>query len=232
MNRDRVVSSSLRRAVYCTLLTGLAFLFPMLVQASDTDIESMMAAIDERLNNENARQRAIEDGEDRVLLCKYCHGSDGNSLKPDVPNLAGQNARYLLEQINKFATRERDDFVMSELAEGFSTEDKINVAIFYSSQTVKVQNVEKEKVEKGKILYHSACSSCHGIKGYGSQDMARVAGQQVVYTMNVMKTFRTNANNADARRASARRSPVMETAAKALTDEQIESVAAYLAQMR
>lgn len=224
--------SSYRQTLFHILITGLMLLFPMFAQAGDADIESMMAAIEIRLGNEYAKQRAIEDGEDRALLCKYCHGSDGNSLKPDIPNLAGQNAKYLVEQINKFATKERDDFVMSELAEGFSTEDKINVAIFYSSQSVREQTTDKDKVEKGKILYHSACSSCHGIKGYGNQDMARLAGQQMVYTMNVIKTFRDNANNPDARKESGRKSAVMEAASKDLTDEQIETVAAYMAQMQ
>ena len=97
-------------------------------------------------------------------------GSDGNSIKPDVPNLAGQNAKYLVEQINKFATKDREDFVMSELAAGFSTEDKINVAIFYSSQTVKPGTADQELADNGQALYHSACSSCHGMKGLGSQE--------------------------------------------------------------
>lgn len=225
------MSGSLPRMLTYLILPGVMLFSTALVQASEEDINAMLEAIEKRLGDANARQRAIEDGEERVLLCKYCHGSDGNSLKPDVPNLAGQNAKYLVEQINQFATRERDDFVMSELAATFSTEDKINVAIFFASQSVKTQSVDNGNIEKGKTLYHSACSSCHGIKGYGSQEMARLAGQKAVYTANVMKTFRHNANNPAARKESGRKSPIMETAAKDLSDEQIESVATYIAQM-
>lgn len=226
------MSSSLQQALFHIMLSGLVLLSPVIVQASDADIEAMLAAIDMRLNNEYAKQRAIEDGEERVLLCKYCHGSDGNSLKPDVPNLAGQNAKYLLEQINKFATKERDDFVMSELAAGFSTEDKINVAIFFNSQTVKPQSVDQAVADKGQALYHASCSNCHGMKGLGSQDMARLAGQRIEYTMNVIKTFRKNANDPAARKESVRKSEIMEAASRDLSDEQIEAVAVYIAQMQ
>ena len=30
-------------------------------------------------------------------VCANCHGEGGNSVLPDVPNLAGQNQAYLLE---------------------------------------------------------------------------------------------------------------------------------------
>lgn len=225
------MSGSLRRTLTSIILLGSMFLSTAFVQAGEADIDSLLKSIEKILGDESARQRAIEDGEDRALLCKYCHGGDGNSLKPDVPNLAGQNAQYLLEQIDKFATRQRDDFVMSELAANFSPEDKVNVAIFYHSKPVKTQPADDRKTAKGKTLYHSVCSRCHGIKGHGNQNQARLAGQQVVYTMNVLKAFRNNANNPAARKESERKSAIMEGVAKDLSDVQIESVAAYIAQM-
>ena len=191
----------------------------------------MLKSIEKRLSDVSARQKAIEDGEERALLCKYCHGSDGNSLQPDVPNLAGQNVKYLLEQVEKFATRQRDDFVMSELVANFSPEDKVNIAIFYHSKPVKTQPVDERKAAKGQILYYSVCSSCHGIIGHGNQKQARLAGQKVVYIMNVLKAFRNNANNPAARLEFERKSEIMERVAKSLSDEQIESVAAYVAQL-
>lgn len=225
------MSGSLSRIRTKVIFLGLMFLSTAVVQADEGEIEGMLKTIDIRLGDANARQRSIEDGEERALLCQYCHGSDGNSLKPDVPNLAGQNAKYLLEQIDKFATRERDDFVMSELAENFTAEDKINVAIFYHSKTVKTQPAGDINLAKGKTLYHSVCSSCHGIEGRGNQKQARLAGQQIVYLMNVLKAFRNNANNPAARAESTRHSEIMESMTKDLSDEQIESVAAYIAQM-
>ena len=225
------MSVSLRRTVTNIFLLGSVFLSTAFVQADETDINSMLNYIETRLGDENARQKAIEDAEERTLLCKYCHGSDGNSLQPDVPNLAGQNAKYLLEQIEKFATRQREDSVMSELAAKFSPEDKVNVAIFYHSMPVKTQTVDEKKAAKGQILYYSVCNKCHGLEGHGNQKLARLAGQKAGYVMKVLKNFRNNANNPAARLESNRKSLIMEPVAKDLSDEQIESVAAYVAQM-
>lgn len=224
------MSGVLFRKLIYFILPGMMFLSATAL-AEENDINSLLGYIEKRLADKDARQQAIEDAEERTLLCKYCHGGDGNSLKPDVPNLAGQNAKYLLEQIEKFATRQRDDFVMSDMASRFSPEDKVNVAIFYHTQSVKPQKVDKQKAEKGKILYHSVCSACHGIEGYGHNKLARLAGQQVEYVMNVLKNFRHNANDPAARKASQRKSELMEGVTKSLSDEQIESVANYVASM-
>lgn len=222
---------SLRYTLARIITLGVILLSVTYVQADEANIARMLKAVEQRLGDENARQAAIEAGEDRALLCKYCHGSDGNSLKPDVPNLAGQNAQYLLEQIEKFATRQRDDFVMSPLADNFSPEDKVNIAIFYYSKSVKTQPIDEIRASKGKALFQSVCSSCHGARGHGNQKLARLAGQQVIYVTKVLKAFRNNANNPSARAESSRKSAMMEGVAKNLSDEQIREVAAYVAQL-
>jgi len=53
--------------------------------------ERIMAEIQKDLHNDTARQAAIRAGKDRSILCSNCHGVDGNSLRPDIPNLAEQN---------------------------------------------------------------------------------------------------------------------------------------------
>lgn len=226
------MSVFLHRVLINVVMPGLLFITTANVQAGRGDIDNMVKSVENRLGNKKARDAAIKAGEERTVLCKHCHGSDGNSLRPDVPNLAGQNAKYLLEQIEKFATRQRNDFVMSELAADFSPEDKVNIAIFYHSKTIKPQPVDEQKALKGKALYHRVCSSCHGIEGYGNNKLARLAGQKPVYVMNVLRTFHNNANNPAARKDSQRKSDVMESVVKKLSDDEIEAVANYVASMR
>jgi cytochrome c553 len=223
------MSNSLQRILSIGITLGLMLFSITLVQAEDMTKEQMLQVIQQRLTDPSAQQAAIEAGEDRALFCKYCHGPDGNSLKPEVPNLAGQNASYLLDQIQNFATRQRDDYVMSPLAENFSAEDKINLAIFYYSQHVKAHDVDKTLADKGKALFTGVCSSCHGTKGHGNQKLARLAGQQTGYVSNALKAFRKNANNPAARAEASRRSVTMEGVAKGLSDAQIAAVAAYVA---
>ena len=229
------MSIPLHRNLTGTITLGLVFLSTILpashAQAEEMGMAQMLKTIELRLNDADAKQAAIEAGEDRALFCKYCHGSDGNSLKPEVPNLAGQNASYLLDQIDKFASRQRDDYVMSPLAANFSPQDKINIAIFYGSKQVKPQTIDTKLAAKGKTLFHSVCSSCHGAQGYGNQKLARLAGQQIVYVSNALKAFRNNANNPAVKAESSRQSTVMEGVTKSLSDEQIEAVAAYVAQL-
>jgi len=225
------MSNPLHRTLTGIITLGLVFFSVTHVQADEVDIAHMLESIEQRLGDDNARQAAIEAGEDRAMFCKYCHGSDGNSLKPDVPNLAGQNAHYLLEQIEKFATKQRDDFVMSPLAANFSPEDKVNIAIFYYSKPVKTQPIDEIRAAKGKTLFQNVCSSCHGAKGHGNKKLARLAGQQVVYVTKVLKAFRNNANNPAAKAESNRKNAVMESVTKNLSDDQISAVAAYVAQL-
>lgn len=225
------MSNLSRRILIGLIPLGLIFFSAAQVQAEEKDMALMLKTIDQRLNDDSTRQAAIEAGEDRALFCQYCHGSDGNSLKPEVPNLAGQNAHYLLEQIDKFATRQRDDYVMSPLAANFSLEDKVNIAIFYYSKSVKPQTIDAKRAAAGKSLFQSVCSGCHGAQGHGNQKLARLAGQQIVYVTNALKAFRNNANNPMARAESSRKSAIMEGVTQNLSDEQIETVAAYVAQL-
>lgn len=73
------------------------------LMAVEDEVKGLMLIIDQRLEDPAAKQEAMRAGRNRALLCSYCHGDDGNSVKPEVPNLAGQNPVYLLDQIGKFA---------------------------------------------------------------------------------------------------------------------------------
>ncbi len=196
------------------------------------DTNRLLKAVETRLANANADAKAasIEAGRDRATLCKVCHGADGNSIKPDVPNLAGQNAGYLLEQFAKFADGTRKDFIMNQLAD-FSAEDQINLAIFYNSMSVKSQEIDPKLAGKGFTLFRAVCGNCHGERGLGSQTLARLAGQQVEYVRNTLRYFRDTAKNPAMRKESRRVSEVMEGVAKDLSDGQIDELAAYTAHL-
>lgn len=209
----------------------LALIFALPVSAQDVSSKEMLAEIDNRMRDKFVKQKAIDAGRERALLCKSCHGEDGNSAKPDVPNLAGQNAAYLLEQINRFADGRRVDFIMNQLAENFSTEDKINIAIFYNSMSVKPHHLNWHLANKGEALYKDKCSGCHGEEGFGHKNLARLAGQQVEYVKNALTKFRNAANDVSAPSELQRASSSMQKIAKKLTDAQIEELANFVAQL-
>ena len=51
-------------------------------------------------------------GSDLVGSCVACHGTDGNSVNTDWPKLAGQNEKYLYEQLKYFKSGERNNALM------------------------------------------------------------------------------------------------------------------------
>ncbi|MDH5178820.1 MAG: c-type cytochrome [Gammaproteobacteria bacterium] len=214
--------------VYC--LPGLWLLMAGAVWAEALSPQ-LMSDLQGRLADDEKRQASLKAGRERALLCGYCHGEDGNSVKADVPNLAGQNPVYLLQQINKFAVGERKDFVMNSLAGKFSAEEQINLAIFYSTQQIKPVKVDQRLAGKGQALYMERCQTCHGENAHGMAGFARLAGQKEGYLSMTLRRFRDGNAMRGKINAAKRHSPEMESVAKGLSDQDIERLAAYLAQL-
>ncbi|MCP4878600.1 MAG: c-type cytochrome [Gammaproteobacteria bacterium] len=79
------------------------------------------------------RSADMEAGQQRATSCFSCHGTDGVSLSPNYPNLAGQSAEYLAKQLNAFRTGNRNDPIMSPMAKSLNDQDVENVAAFFAS---------------------------------------------------------------------------------------------------
>ncbi|HRL22572.1 c-type cytochrome [Alcaligenes sp. SDU_A2] len=65
-------------------------------------------------------------------LCASCHGVDGISSVGLYPNLAGQKADYIVKQLQAFKTRERNDPVMSSMAEPLSDDTIHELAKYFA----------------------------------------------------------------------------------------------------
>ncbi|MGI9279749.1 MAG: c-type cytochrome [Endozoicomonas sp.] len=84
------------------LLTGVV----NIAVASDSAVLLELAS--KKMADPALYQQALRQGEDRVLLCGYCHGKDGNSVRSYIPNLASQTPDYLINQFESFARGERE----------------------------------------------------------------------------------------------------------------------------
>ncbi len=82
----------------------------------------------------SAQTADIEAGKNRASACFSCHGVEGVSGNPKYPNLGGQNAEYLMKQLNAFRTGERKDPIMSPMASLMSDADVENVAAYFASK--------------------------------------------------------------------------------------------------
>lgn len=164
----------------------------------------------------------LRRGEEQASFCSYCHGKDGISVKPLVPNLAGQNPNYLLDQIERFANGNRQDFIMTPLARQYGPEDRVAVAIFFSSLSPRVHAADPTLVLRGQIRFQQRCIGCHATDAHGGENYARLAGQNEQYIKHRLFYYQQP-------QSLTKVAPtVMNTVAKDLSDEDVEGIAAYL----
>jgi cytochrome c553 len=72
------------------------------------------------------RRSAVED-------CAACHGLDGIARDTEVPHLAGQNERYLFNQMMAFRTGKRVHKEMRYMARHMSVEEIAALAAYYAA---------------------------------------------------------------------------------------------------
>ncbi|MDR2637537.1 MAG: c-type cytochrome [Zoogloeaceae bacterium] len=166
---------------------------------------------------------AQEAGRKASFFCVNCHGDNGVSRLPDVPNLAGQNADYVLEQTRKFGSGQRKDPFMQGLIKALKEEEKIQISLFYASQNPRPMKTDPVKAAAGRQVFVKYCARCHGNQGYGNETIPRLAGQHQEYVIMSVTRYRD--------RTGERQDPLMFSAVAPLKDSEIQEVAAYLSTM-
>lgn len=213
---------------YLVVFAGLVGMSAVQAEESD-ERKKVLNRINKIISDRTALNMAMKKGQERTRFCSNCHGEDGNSKRPEIPNLAGQNPAYLLEQFQNFQTGVRKNMVMQALAKNTMTsEDKINISIYFSNQKLKPINVDASNASEGERIFQGVCLRCHGADGRGEEGYARVAGQQPVYVVNTLKRFRANATNSG---NSKRSNALMEQVSARLSDEEIDALAVYISQL-
>lgn len=166
----------------------------------------------------------VKTGQKVAAFCANCHGEGGNSSKPEVPNLAGQNPTYLLEQSRLFAEGRRRDVFMEGLFKALSVDEKVGVALYFAGQPVASRPMARAELRaSGEALYSKTCFRCHAADGRGNEKIARIAGQQAGYLDLTLKRYRAA--------SGVRVDPLMVEQARLLSDAQIEALVAYVAAM-
>ncbi|MEI6131116.1 MAG: cytochrome c4, partial [Planctomycetota bacterium] len=120
-------------------------------------------------------------------VCSACHTSDGNSVTPANPVLAGQHAEYTAKQLANFKSGERKNPVMLGMASTLAPEDMKKLGEYFQQQKTKPRSAkDPELVKVGQQIYRggimakgiAACTSCHGANGGGiPAQYPRIAGQ-------------------------------------------------------
>jgi len=69
----------------------------------------------------------------KVATCQACHGAEGVSIAPDIPNLAGQKSAYLAKQLEAFKAGTRKNDLMAAMAAQLTPDDIKVLAAYWSS---------------------------------------------------------------------------------------------------
>jgi cytochrome c553 len=158
-------------------------------------------------------------------FCANCHGEGGNSVRTDVPNLAGQNTAYLLDQVRQFSDGRRKNMFMEGLVKALNNDEKVGVTVYFASQEVTPRPPGNPAlVARGKSYYEHVCFSCHGDTGHGTDKYARIAGQQPDYLSITLKRYRDG--------SATRMNPIMAAATKKMTDADLQALVAYVSSMK
>jgi cytochrome c553 len=176
---------------------------------------------------------SAEAGKARALTCTACHGAEGNSSNALWPNLAGQNAPYILAQLQAFKSGDRSDPLMSSQAMLLSDEDMANLAVYFESLPAAAQSVaDVSLLERGEALYRggnkeqeaSACMACHGPTGRGNPAAKYPAlqGQHAAYTAKQLNDYASGARTSDGK------THMMRNIAANLDKEDIAALSSYV----
>jgi cytochrome c553 len=176
---------------------------------------------------------SAEAGQAKAATCAACHGPQGKSLNPQWPSLAGQNARYLVEQLQAFKTGTRSDVLMTGQAMALAEQDMRDLAAYYAVQTPDPKVVANPaSVDKGAALYRggdqenrvAACTACHGPTGQGNPAAAypMLKGQHATYVATQLRAYASGARKSDGP------TRIMREIAGRMREDDIVALASYI----
>lgn len=167
-----------------------------------------------------------------VQVCSICHGIDGNSVSPNFPRLAGQQAAYMVNQLKNFRSHDRSDppgewymwgisrkltdKQIEEMAEYFSRQKPLPNAAGDPKLTAAGKEIYQRGVPEQNVI---ACTACHGPQGEGVDSFPRLAYQHADYIVKQLEVFQYTAG---------RPGTPMESITHPLTGSDKEAISTYL----
>jgi len=124
--------------------------------------------------------------------CAGCHGTNGSSVGPASPTIAGISVDYFIETMDAYKKDERPSTIMTRIARGYTDEEIKLMAEFFAKQPFvrQPQTFDTRLAKKGKKIHKKYCEKCHEDGGTSSEDDAGIlAGQWEPYVRFSMEDF-------------------------------------------
>ncbi len=186
-------------------------------------------------------------------VCSICHGNignntNGNSVNPTFPILAGQQPEYLAAEMREFHDHTRKDKagqdMMWGIARDFTPEQIKQLAEFFSKQTPlpnpAAATSDPAMVAAGEKIFNEGilekavppCMACHGSKAEGNGPIPRLAGQHADYLYKQLLAYDSDSREVEMHEPESQlerpTGVAMEGVAHGLTDTQKHEVTTYL----
>ena len=160
-------------------------------------IDKLCQVISLILLTTGATMAAGPSAEMLAYTCAGCHGTDGSSVGPSSPHIAGMNKEYFIESMQDYKKDLRNPTIMNRIAKAYSDEQIAGMADFFAKQTLRrsAQKYDSAKAELGAKYHEEYCEKCHEEGGRGDSDGGTLAGQWVPYLRYTMDDYRSGARD-------------------------------------
>jgi cytochrome c553 len=163
---------------------------------------------------------------EQVKRCEPCHGPNGASQIPQFPILAGQEMYYTYLQLQDFQAGRRANVQMAGILDDLSKAELRALAEHFAAQPwprYSFQASGEEMARARGAIQAGQCSQCHAGGYAGDSRIPRLAGQYPEYLRTTMLDYKHD------RRTN---SPSMGSLMETFSEQDIEAMAAYLAQLQ
>jgi cytochrome c553 len=170
----------------------------------------------------------IAAGKAKAEICASCHGDNGISQTENIPSLAGQLDQFIQWQLVFFRSGTRKNEQMQPVVEQLNNDDIRNLGAYFAQLPPPKASKPDDNPDLSKKGAQAAagrrCASCHTDSFAGTKAVARIAGQREDYLVKALRDYKSGVRAGGAM-------AVMADVAYPLSEEEIEALAHYLANL-
>ncbi|MDO9563953.1 MAG: c-type cytochrome [Bradyrhizobium sp.] len=169
----------------------------------------------------------VAAGKQKAEICIACHGEAGISQIENMPSLAGQPDQFIQWQLVFFRAGTRKNEQMQPVVDQLSNEDIRNLGAYFASLAPPKAKPDDNPDLSAKGAQAAAgrrCTACHTDNYAGTKAIPRVAGQRKDYLAKALRDYKSGVRSGGGMAA-------MASVAFALSEEEIEALAHYLAHL-
>jgi len=170
-----------------------------------------------------AKPDPLQAGKAAASGCAGCHGEGGNSKTGGMPNLTGQDPKFLVAAMKAYKGGQRKNEMMKTLLADLNETAMSNIALYYGLQKpVKAQTPAPGDQAAGKTAA-ADCAGCHGEQGIsGNAATPSLAGQDAEYFVEALKAYKSGGRSDD----------TMKPLASGMDEKAMKNLAAYYASLQ